>query len=354
MAHITCAISSIQFTCSQFNSLNIGNKTCYHPIFTLPQKQLLALVNNYLADHLTLSEQEVYLLYIALLKSTELVAIQSPCLPSDRAYAIAVNNIESLASVIPALNSIPQKSFNPPNVIISKTNDSNNLTASPQWISLWEDSVADWNARYIDSVKRNKKANLDEAIASIKLSAPDNPIKHAKSLAEWASIAGQFPKELTCYNVTASKPKDMLVSDYWKSLIKRCVKSENIFTMDSGDLEDLIEYCEDFIPHGSTSATQLMKTLRNTHSKLLDILGIGISNGGGNTKFSILDTTDNDANSNEAIALTAIITNAPTVEPKECDYPNKFAFIRAKMAFGIAKRQQAELAEIKSPLGGKL
>jgi shikimate kinase len=100
--------------------------------------------------------------------------------------------------------------------------------------------------------------------------------------------------------------------------------------------EDLIEYCEENIDEfstGSIFSNQLFTCLQEGLSSLNDFYSLGF--------------TQLDASQAEQETIIKIIESAPAKEPVKSDYPNSFAYLKARMAWDSAIKH-AEQARIKN------
>lgn len=344
---VLCAISGIEFSCEHFPAELFSRETT-HPIFHIKQKKLIGFISKWATGELTSTDS--YLLFLALLNSSELIDWRVPVIRTSLTDSIVANNMESLVKVIGSINLVKNPTLVLPQFSVSKeTKDLNNIH---YWIEAWEDSLEEYRNAYKSTsdwkLIRNREATLERLIKT-----PERTIEsYAGILADWAEIAGNFPRfEVTDYNNVK-----VSLSDYWKLIIRKCCKSESIFEVPRADIEELIEHCESNIPHGSIYSAKLMSLLRDGIKKQSGFLGFDLFNT--KTEFTILDadTSVQDANK------LALINSAPTEKPIEKDYPNKFAYIKAKLKYEMAQEYYKQLSlsqdlnseEIRTPKGDLL
>ena len=322
---ILCSISSLEFDVTHFPGTFHSRET-YHPVFDLPQKRLLSYLSKWSSNELTPTDS--YLLFLALLKSSDLIEFRVPAFRSEKTDAVIASNMEYLAKTVIKLNTVTNPGVHFPHYVI--TQETKFLTTVHYWIENWHQcyiSFQDGHKKYYEDRKLARREVALERLIK-------NPHKHisvyANDLAEWAAVAGSFPTFLTSTPlVTQAIP----CADYWKEIIKRCTKNEQIFSVPKKDIEELLEHCEDNIPVGSIQSHTLFKVLRQAVEKQRNFLGIGEIDFSP-TKYTLLD--DNvDA---ETANMMALMNSAPTEEPKREQYPTQFAYMKAKMRWDMNRK----------------
>ncbi len=340
---VQCSYSGITFSISEvFKSLEIEQGNTIHPIFSLSKKPidssdpiafrthpLSILYTAYLNQELSSSES--YLLFIAILENTGLVLFRSSILvPESKRNQLIANNIEALFSISTKLNACQHPYFIAPKVIISEENQ--DLDNIREIIQLWNVAYNDFlgglaESQFYDSLKKKEQA-LAKFIKSPQIPAE----KYAHVLADWAAMAANFPPEYC---------------EYWKELIIKCYKFEEIIQTQQIHLEDLIEYCEENIDEYSTGSIQsnaLFTCLSEGLGKITDFFGL---NHIGSVGFSRLDESIP-----EQATMLKVIESAPSLEPIASNYSSKFEFLKAKMAYSasIKYAEKAKLADLPSSL----
>lgn len=321
---ILCGISGIEFTCEHFPGTFHARETV-HPVFNIPQKKLLSYARVWSNGGLTNTDS--YLLFLAILNSSELVDIRLPFIRVPETDSIVAGNMDKLMRAVIKLNTVtdPELVF-PRYVVTTETRDLSNVHI---WIDNWEEEYKNFKAGYVSAHDSHKMIIRENALTRM----IRNPHKHireyANQIADWAAVAGTFPD----FNIVSPFTKlNISISDYWKLLIIRCAKKEHLFSIPSNDLQELIDHCETNIPLGSLFSFELFKLLRGAKEKQDNFLGLGdldLSK----TTYSILS---NDSTS-ESAQLKAAIDSAPTEEPRPEQYPSKFLFMRAKLRWDAAQ-----------------
>ena len=318
MAKILCGTSGVEFECS-FLSLSLHSREYSHPVFYLPHKKLLGLYSKYVQGEM--GETESYLLFLAYLKSTGLIEFRVPAQRTALTSSIIAANFHDLILVSEKIRTTPHPESIFSQFVISP--DTKSLDNIPYIIASWEQAFEDFKDGYRASKKRESIAELEEKLDRILFSPSKSETIFAAKLAEWAAKAGDFP-QFSC-----STPFGLLSLDsYWKLIIRKCVNQESIFSVPEKDLAELLSHCEDNIEAGSTYSHHLFSLLRKGVHSQTSFLGLGTST----YNFTILPEESSVETANKA----AIVANAPLTPPARIDYPNNFAYIKAKLAFDMA------------------
>lgn len=326
---ILCGISGIEFTCEHFPGA-FYSREAVHPAFSIPQRKLLSYLKRW--GNGELSSTDSYLLFLAALRSTELVSFRVPCIRVPETDAIIAQNMEALMKTIVKLNTIsnPEEVFN--QVVINT--ESRTLVEVEFWIKNWEEQFRDFKTGYVTAhdsrILNDKLVTRTNALARMIKNPHKSISNYSTQVADWASVAGAFPEfqipnPFTKLNTT--------LADYWKQIITRCAKNEYLFTIPEKDLNELIEHCEEHIPIGSIYSNALFKLLRASKERKDNFLGLGdldLST----TTYRILQADE----SAEAAQIKAVIDSAPLEEPRQEQYPSKFQYIRAKSRWDQAQK----------------
>lgn len=336
---ISCAYSGLSYKVEHF-PLYLKHRESYHPVFDVPTEVLLShSFKKWEEGELTTTDS--YLLYLALFKTTKLVEFRVPCIRTAKTDSIVASNMENLATMVAKIHSIGSEKcteiLNLPRFVISE--ETCDLTNSQNWIALWNSNYVDYLTGYktqtaLEMISR-REYTLERCIKS-KLDIS----KYAASLAEWAALAGNFPFNIAYDN--NSNP--VRLCDYWKRIIIRVAKDDHAHAVDREDLNCLVEYCEDNIPHGSVFAFTLMTLLRGAQEKTVayEVFGnIDISLTGDTFRILDADSSIEDANK------LALIDTAPTEKPVLEKYPSKLAYLRAKLNYEMAQEYRKGLGDKK-------
>jgi len=330
---ILCAYSSIEFTCDHFPA-SLFSREAYHPIFNLPQKKLLSYIGKWSASELTPIDS--YLLFLATLNSSDLIEFRVPAIRTDRTDSLIAQNMEPLMKTIIRLNTVMNPAVVFPRYVISP--ETRTLDNVHHWIQNWKEAYQDFLDGYKSVHESQDLIRREHAIERL-IKSPHRPIaSYAASIADWAAIAGEFPASQTISRITG---KQLTISDYWKEIIIRCTKEEQIFSINREDLEELIEHCEINISAGPILAHHLFKVLRHARERQKNFLGLGDLDIRRST-FQILTSSDSVEDAN----LRASIQSAPLDEPKIESYPSKFAYMKAKFRYDMAKKYTKEGVDV--------
>lgn len=321
---ILCAISGLEISVDHFPG-EFFSREIVHPVFHLPQKRLLSYTSKWASGELTRTDS--YLLFLALLNSSDHIEFRSPVYRNELTDSLVANNMEFLIRTVIKLNSVVNPSVTFPRFVV--TPDTRFLTNVHHWIEAWDDSYKEFQSGYKSAHESAKLITRENALVRM-IKNPHRAISdYAGPLAEWAATAGQFPEFFT---IPIPGAPEVRCSDYWRSIIQKCARDESLYTVREADLAELITHCEEFIPAGSIFSHALFKLLRHAAEKHKNFLGLGdqdlVSN------YSILsDNTDT-----ESANLKALIDSAPQSEPRREQYASQFQYMRAKMRWDMARK----------------
>lgn len=324
---IHCAISSLEFNVD-YLSISLTSKDIVHPIFYVPQHKLLSFIADFQAGNLT--REESYLIYLALLQSTGLIRWRAPVKITAETNSIIYSTYELLTRVIGKINLLSNPAELLPALVID--HDNNDLNNIDEVIQTWEDEINSFKSNYQTIDEVTKIRNRELALEKLIKTPSRDPKQFANILAEWAQNAANFPT----FEVTISylgKEKTIPLNEYWKDIIKRCVKAESIFAIPQKDIQELIEHCEDNLIHGSIYAETLLRHIRGGKDKQNNFLGYDLSKPS-ETSFVLLE----ESNNREDAAKLLLIKSAPTSAPREQDYPTRFKYLQAKLAYDMASK----------------
>lgn len=319
MAKILCAYSGLLLDVSHF-PIHLSESECSHPIFCIPQKKLLGYARKWSAQELTTTDS--YLLFIALLKSTDHIVFRSAVTVTPETDALVAQNMHNLIAAIGKINTIVHPGFTLPKFVISS--DTCTLSNVRNWLRAWNSCLIDFATGFREY--NASRALLNREIALERLIK--NPMKsvesYSKTLATWAAIAGSFPT----YVITDATGAHIPMSDYWTDIIQRCCRNATLTNVPAVDLDDLLEHCEEHIPHGSIYAAKLMQVLRNAINMQKNFLG--------GDSFQILNIPGNTEIVEHANILN-LISTAPEVLPTQGNYTSKIEYLKALTKYGMAQ-----------------
>lgn len=327
MARILCSLSGIEYKTQLFQFYSCAQES-HHPIFDLSVQKLTQIyTDSYIEDKLL--PDESYLLYLSLWRATNLIDFRVAAQRTIHTPAIIATTIHSLIQMVTRIDTWGSEKIStilqlPSYVVNTETRD---LSSCSDWLAIWQANYSDYQQGYKTTTMVAKISALEALLeANIKNRLKDIS-SYSTQLANWAEAAGSFPT----YTVLDQNDIPVAMNEYWKRIIKLATKGESIYSVPDIDLTDLIEHCEETIPHGTIQAATLMALLRSAQKKRTALQTLGDIDL--DVTFKILRP---DAGVEEANML-ALILSAPKQEPKESDYPNKLAYVRAKMKWGQAE-----------------
>lgn len=324
MAKAICRYSGIEFRIEHF-PFSFTKGQCIHPSFTLTSKELLGMAGQWSSRKLTETDTKLY--FLSLLHSTSLVEFRSYAKPK---ISVCEQHMESLIREVAWVDSLTEATLQRlPRFVINA--DTSDLSTVEGWLDAWKQSRADLAEGYHTYNLEQKQIRREAALERL-IKTPSRTVEsYSKALAEWAAFACEFPNG----EVPApSGSGTITLRSYWIDLIQKCGNTDfQIWKVDRKDLEELLEYLEENLNHGSIYASSVMKLLRNALDRHNNLLGMG------SPKFTILDEQSGVEQQN----IQAAIAAAPEIEPILEDYPNKVAFLRAKARWILAeKHRQAQ------------
>lgn len=308
---------------------SLHSSTYTHPIFHVSQHRLISLAGQWASQKLTPTES--YLLFLALLDSTELVQWKCHATYTPQTDSLISSNMESLLGIIAKINLIKHPTFALPSFSINPTTTT--LSNSHHWIQVWIENYNDWYQGKRDEAIRERLQDREDALQRlIKSSVPYE--SYAKVLASWAASAGSFPTYDTTHPISHQQ---IPLAEYWKQLIITVANEDKLWRYPRADIVELIEHCEENIMHGNIYAHTLMKYLRKGLSQYDDYLGFG-ELVPSSTKFTIIP---NDTPIHK-INLAVLETTTPTEEPKKHQYPTQSAWLKAYTKWKLASVRKSQ------------
>jgi len=329
MAKITCAISSITFTVDHFTSpgtsFHLANTDGYfHPVFAAPHTTLHKLYAVHTAGKLTPTDS--YLLFLSFLHSSQCIhwkhpATLDPRTPQTR--ALIENNLSQLLSVLARTDIIVHPSFKQPKFVVNHNNS--DLSQITNWIAAWDSNIEDfYTYRASQSEQEELQAVLNKL--SLLILSGEEPKKYAHVIADWASLAGEFPAPC---------------KEEYKRTIRSCFNETKMFNTPLALLKEIKEYCETNIAVGSIHFHALTTTLKTGIRNHVDYLGTSSLSLGYTLLPDIGDAATIEAVVKNEKALASVLITAPTSAPVATDYSSSLEFLRARLAYKVASRSAA-------------
>ena len=167
---ILCSISGIEFNCEHFPGA-LTSREVSHPVFSIPQKKLLSYTRKWAAGELTTTDS--YLLFLAILASSELIQFRVPVSRNEQTNSIVANNMESLVKITAKLNAVTNPNVTFPHYVVSP--ETKYLTNVNHWISNWEDAYKEFQDGY-SRQEDSRKLITREAALERMIKNPQLPI----------------------------------------------------------------------------------------------------------------------------------------------------------------------------------
>ena len=333
-----CRYAGIEFQ-TQYFPFAFKNSTQHHPVFDIPFADLLQLSQDWNTPRFTLIDRR--LLFVALLKSTDLVEFRTYARPSDRIIAANLDSLIEWAGLIHGIRTRDAFNCLPHYVINHQTATLENVDG---WFETWSDAMDEYKDQYRTYNAAQLQMRREHAIERLIKDSSRTTESYASLLAEWAAIAATFPTGLVPNPFKSGE--SIALSDYWKDLMRKCGNTSfQLWKLDITDLRDLLEHLELYLPHGSITAHETLLLVRNAIARYDSVLG---TNFGIATPYTILNENDGVERAN----ILAGAAKAPTVKPRQEDYPSKVAFLRAQARWTMKEMKEeadAELAKRNQP-----
>ena len=313
-----------------------------HPVFSLPLKHLVSRLGDWFAGRL--AEEEKKLLFLAMLKQTELVHWACPATPTTE---IVEQNIESLSKLV-----IWHAGLSNPAVVLpsfSISNSTRSLDNFHFWLDAW------WQAKkaFEDGFRQQQKQAhqlrlemfLEHRLASIETGLANETPRFLAILAEWADTATCFPHGMIPHPTSG---QNIRLTDYWKELIVCPLSRWRDYPLvDWKELEDhIIDNLDDL---SSTFGLALIRKLRAIQQTQGQDLGVELVETGIDRYGKRRYATVADINRIEQEALEKIASLAGEEEPKEADFKSKAAFLVAKVRWATKQKLLAGKPAVKKP-----
>ncbi len=301
-----------------------------HPVFSLPVKSLYARLD---ADWYAgrLSPVEKKLLFLAIFNVSGHVSFNHPANPEP---AIVETHIAALAKSVSWLLSIKHPGLSAPHFNINR--DSHKLENMSALLQAWAESrlafESGMRAQNLLATKNRLEMLLENKIKRVEAGIVAESASYLAMLASWAEIALNFPSFATIHPRTG---QSVSLAAYWKELIS-CPESE-VYSYPLTDWKELDDHIIDNLDDTDSSfAFTLMRRVKKVVYKQSEDIGLVIvkSQQAGQDKA----TYTLEPNASDKATMAAIAAKAPSSEPIQSSYATKVEFLRAKIAWNMAKR----------------
>lgn len=320
---VTCSLTGLEFRTQYLGKVKVYQQ---HPVFSLPLPNLLAQAENWITGKL--SDTETKLLFLALLKSTDLVTFSSR--EGDKANYInpsikTINsNMERLLSTCTWIENY-SAAVTFPRFIVTKNNHSlDNISII---LDAWANAKNLARENYSEKTTREILDKKAEALDKLLRKVYDKPKTYPRILGTWALDVANCPTYLR---------------DSWLDMF--CRKGTALWNTDKEDYELLLDYFETnavFMEYTSNGNLKALTTLRYLRELVKENQEGCL---GSLTSFSIVEN-DFELNSLQAITnstnsnINAVVLGEkfPVAE----DYNNRLDFIKAKIAWKAREQLSA-------------
>lgn len=334
---VYCAKSGIPYSTGELFNYDGIHAIHEHPIFSFSNAQLLGFFEHVYSgegmesNSSESSSTEQYLLCLALLNK---LPNQWKCqVNKELALPYALKYLEPLARLVEKVNANRQYLNSIPSIVIDKT--TNDLRCLSDWINAYNEAYAE--ATNISAAFRRGKqvSRLESVIDRLIAKGFDkNRSRISKVVADWAVVAGDFP---------------VSVKELWYDMVQVSFSDDFLSVLGAtatlADYDELIEHCEDYIPHGSTLAAVLMRKLRDARAMIQEFTAPTKAQKA--AKLAEIDLSDisDEEDSREIpvpvkIEATGKVIIGISKEPIKSEYPDSISYlrdlIRWRKAHGIA------------------
>lgn len=346
---VLCKYSGVEFTAQHFNQLFLKSSQTAHPIMYVDTKTLLSRTADW--SNASLSTEEEKLLFVALLKSTDLVEFRRAANPSAQTVK---RNMDRLLLTV-GWRHATGDSFPVPKFAID--NYTADLISIPAWLDAWNDAKRDWETKGISWSLSQKLALREAALIKLLRSPSRKEDTYARTMAKYVLEVTQAPSYILAYwtelfclredkKIWDIPTKDFMELWDWLELhldtttliggdakrrIKRLIEINMKGIAGSIGMDD-----ESFFQHHSPTSEFTNESVRE---------GRGFSG----AKFTLLETKSSrpisvlssslpNFSSVEEHNIQVILAKAPKEKPTPEAFSSRVEYLRAVANYDIAKR----------------
>lgn len=324
-----------------------GTGSAIHPATLVPLKKLVTQLPDYTSERILLdTDTPRYLYLLSWFNCLPSVTYRDPAVPA-RDYPALLACQDTLFKTVLAVAQYPRIEF--PSIVVSNASPISGCLAN--WLAAIGQVVSDQKIRAKTQRRNIEVARMEETLDRITSHHTANSTpRAAKLVASWAAKVADFPTDV----VTAPDGKStMLLSDLWQTIIHQSFVDSPLSLLSANilpaDLSELIEYCEDNIPHGTQHAYQLMKRLRAMESLLNELSGKPQRTDTSVGQSRTVGTTHKSQPENASAG-----TSINVAEPNRKHYPSVVAYLKARVVWQQGMLEdKAERAEQKAALAAQ-
>ena len=323
-----CAKSGIVITCPEFRHSLADNSHSYcHPIFSASPKLLTRAYDDWATG--TLRDEEIVLLFLAIANSTQLIHWRHPFSITTDAAGIFNLHMEELAKVALNLRHLQERGLQLPAFVCERQNKQNEASAFSRCVSIWRAELSAYDSRAANAIASRALLRAEEHMERARLLAQKRPGSYARAVAQWAAAVGEFPTRATC---TASHAS-ISMSELWQDTIVKCILAEG--RTDPVVVAQILGYCEENVPAGSTHACALFDALRQRMKQEELKFGFALLTPTSNMPLTAIEQASRDK---EVAMLKELRAQASVTKPTREDYTSYFSYMRALAIWNTAQQ----------------
>lgn len=338
-----CPYSGIIYTTQAFSFSSLKT-VAPHPAFSASIEQLRSLLPDYAAG--SMSDTDKRLLFLALLKRTELVEFKHPASP---------NNATIAANIIPLLNTLEWGNrtspiFKTPRFSITKENcHINNIR---HWINAWHESKFSYYNGQQAIQHRDALKLREDALWKLINDGLRRTSDYARQLGKWAIDSTFTEKEekitVTYKDIKTKKTVTTSLREYWIMLFT-LKDNLDILNTHTPDLEEMYHFFEEAFADNLTAVP--LTILRHVSDILTknkrgwdQYFGMTDEPGEeeltavmeGKTVFTVVSTMNTAAEA--AAKMQKMIDETPAGEPFPHQFSSRIEYLQAHARWILKKR----------------
>lgn len=327
---VRCAFSGIIFTLP--NLPGFVSEACdwVHPAMHLPLSKIAQTVSLFEQSPDRLSPDQLTLTFAAILAASDKIKFERPIAPNS-APTIACCLTRTF-NVINQILSLPiaRRDSDIPKFVIT-----GDITNFPALLTLWEEALINIDQSEFEMRKIAQIQSAETRISLLNKSDDKTKRRRIAAIADWACLVAEFPTFPTISPITGAT---IPLAEYWKQIIRDSATFEGILSHRRVDVEELLRHLYEKVPVGTTCSHELFGMMEEIISNRDTYMAYGVENINSISKAAvrvILEESISKTREYDISEQNRILQSAPAEMPKESDYPNKQAFLKAKLAFNV-------------------